>query len=115
MLKGCAELVNKRLTGKTAPKYLRDSELQMTQSSQSDFPAIEAMQRTRRCKAHSKRTGLPCQSPAVKDYNVCRMHGARGGVPSGTANGRYSHGQRTDKHRAMMALIKICGKAAKDL
>jgi hypothetical protein len=28
-----------------------------------------------RCKAKSKRTGLPCRSPAVNGYRVCRIHG----------------------------------------
>jgi hypothetical protein len=48
-----------------------------------------------RCRAKSKRTGLPCQSPAVKGYRVCRMHGARGGAPEGKRNGNFRHGGRT--------------------
>jgi len=48
-----------------------------------------------RCQAKSKRTGLPCRSPAVKDYRVCRMHGARGGAPEGKRNGNFRHGGRT--------------------
>jgi hypothetical protein len=48
-----------------------------------------------RCHAKSKRTGLPCRSPAVKGYLVCRMHGARGGAPEGKENGNFRHGGRT--------------------
>ena len=48
-----------------------------------------------RCRAKSKRTGLPCRSPAVKGYRVCRMHGARGGAPEGKRNGNFRHGGRT--------------------
>ena len=48
-----------------------------------------------RCRAKSKRTGLPCQSPAVKGYCVCRMQSARGGAPEGKRNGNFRHGGRT--------------------
>jgi len=48
-----------------------------------------------RCGAKSKRTSLPCQSPAVKGYRVCRMHGAGGGAPEGKRNGNFRHGART--------------------
>lgn len=30
----------------------------------------------RQCRAKSKRSGRRCQSPAVRGYDVCRMHGA---------------------------------------
>ena len=39
-----------------------------------------------RCAAKSKRSGKPCQSPAVTGHKVCRMHGARGGAPNGNRN-----------------------------
>ena len=54
-----------------------------------------------RCKAKSKRTGLACRSPAVNGYQVCRMHGARGGAPEGKRNGNFRHGVRgkSSKHR----------------
>ena len=42
-----------------------------------------------RCRAKSKRTGLPCRSPAVKGDRVCRMHGAGGGAPQGKLNGNF--------------------------
>lgn len=32
-----------------------------------------------RCKAKSKRSGKQCKNYRIKGYNVCRMHGARGG------------------------------------
>ena len=83
----------------------------MSQSKKSDLKAVEAMQKALRCKAHSKRSGLPCKSPAVKGYNVCRMHGARGGAPSGKANGRFVHGSRTIQHKAAMFLAKYCSQS----
>lgn len=50
-----------------------------------------------RCIARSKRTGQPCRAPAVRGWQVCRMHGARGGAPEGKRNGNYRHGARTKK------------------
>lgn len=50
-----------------------------------------------RCQAKSKRTGHPCRSPAVTGYQVCRMHGARGGAPAGQLNGNFRHGGRTQE------------------
>lgn len=58
-------------------------------------PDINPMHLAPRCCAHSKRTGLSCRSPAVRGWRVCRMHGARGGAPSGHLNGNYRHGSRT--------------------
>ena len=48
-----------------------------------------------RCMAKSKRSGLPCQAPAVRGKHVCRMHGAYGGAPKGEAHGMYQHGRFT--------------------
>ena len=50
-----------------------------------------------RCTATSKRTGQPCQAPAVRGWKVCRFHGARGGGPKGERNGMYRHGQYTQE------------------
>jgi hypothetical protein len=61
----------------------------------SDNPMQLAIHRAKRCQARSKRTGKPCRSPAVRGWNVCRMHGARGGAPKGKDNGNYRHGCRT--------------------
>jgi hypothetical protein len=40
--------------------------------------------RRRQSSARSKRSGQPCRAPAVRGWQVCRMHGARGGAPHGT-------------------------------
>src|SRR5258706_10957837 len=61
------------------------------QSSRGLQAAGEAL----RCHARTKRTGLQCKGPAVNGWKVCRMHGARGGAPSGDGNGQYRHGRRT--------------------
>ena len=63
-----------------------------------------------RCHARTKRTGLQCKGPAVNGWMVCRMHGARGGAPTGDANGQYRHGRRTkavlSERREMLVLIR---------
>ena len=64
-----------------------------------------------RCRAKSKRTGLPCQAPAVGGYRVCRMHGAGGGAPEGKQNGNFRHGGRTNEavavSRYMRELLRL--------
>jgi hypothetical protein len=53
-----------------------------------------------RCTAKSKRSKARCKAPAVKGWNVCRMHGARGGAPEGKGNGNYVHGLKTKQAAA---------------
>lgn len=66
-----------------------------------------------RCTARSKRSGKPCMSPAVKGYSVCRMHGARGGAPTGVGNGNYSHGLRSAFYIELLGGSRLLSKAAK--
>lgn len=40
----------------------------------------------KQCTATSKLSGERCKNPAVKGYDVCRMHGARGGAPKKNLN-----------------------------
>lgn len=56
-----------------------------------------AFQDAPRCSATSKRTGKPCQAPAVRGRTVCRFHGAGGGGPRGKRNGMYRHGLYTNE------------------
>lgn len=69
-----------------------------------------------RCTATAKATGCRCKAPAIKGWRVCRMHGARGGAPSGPRNGRWKHGQRTAQtesaFRAVRALAKLASEVA---
>jgi hypothetical protein len=66
-----------------------------------------------RCRAKSKRTGLPCRSPAVRGYRVCRMHGARGGAPTGERNGKYRHGARTKEAIQAVRLVSLLSGLAR--
>ena len=68
-----------------------------------------------RCRARSKRSGLPCKAPAVTGYRVCRMHGARGGAPEGKCNGNYRHGQATNEGRRIIARINHLGRMLRQL
>ncbi len=69
-----------------------------------------AFQKAPRCSARSKRTGKPCQAPAVRGCAVCRFHGARGGAPKGARNGRYKHGlfttEAVEERRVIRELLR---------
>jgi hypothetical protein len=64
-----------------------------------------SFQNAPRCSATSKRTGERCKAPAVRGWNVCRFHGARGGAPKGEANGSYKHGLHTQEAIAERRLL----------
>ena len=73
-----------------------------------------ALHQALRCKARSKRTGKPCQSPAVRGWAVCRMLGARGGAPKGKANGNYKTGEHTVELREAKRLVRAILRLAKE-
>ena len=79
--------------------------------------ATYPFQKSPRCKAISKRTGQPCQAPAVSGWKVCRFHGAGGGAPKGRANGAYRHGlfirEARQSRRAVSLLLKESRKLLK--
>jgi hypothetical protein len=59
-----------------------------------------------RCTAKSKRTRKPCRWPAVRGWQVRRMHAARGGAPERKRNGNYRHGARSKATIELRRLIK---------
>ncbi len=69
-----------------------------------------SFQKAPRCSATSKRSGKPCQAPAVRGWTVCRFHGARGGAPKGKANAAYRHGLYTaeaiEERRVLRELLR---------
>ena len=71
---------------------------------------VYAFQKAPRCSATSKRTGKPCQAPAVRGWTVCRFHGASGGAPKGARNGNYKHGLYTktavEERRVIRELLR---------
>jgi len=77
-----------------------------------DQPHALDMHRASRCRAKSKRSGKPCQSPAVRGYSVCRMHGAGGGAPRGNRNA-LKHGAHTAEARALNREIQALARMAR--
>jgi hypothetical protein len=68
-----------------------------------------------RCTAHSKRTGLLCKSPAVRGWNVCRMHGAGGGALAGVDHPNFRHGLRSQEMQEVRRLASLLSRAAWDV
>ena len=59
----------------------------------------------RQCQAKCKATQRQCRCPAVRGYQVCRVHGARGGPRTAEglarcAKARLVHGKETREKRA---------------
>ena len=78
---------------------------------ESDANPMQSAHSALRCRAKAKATGDPCKAPAVRGWQVCRMHGAGGGAPSGPCNGAWMHGDRSrvseQDRRKIMALVKL--------
>lgn len=66
-----------------------------------------------RCCATSKRTGLRCRAPAVREWRVCRFHGAGGGAPEGRRNGAYRTGVSTNEMKAVRREIRELIRSAR--
>ena len=78
----------------------------------SDANPIDPAQRLRdapRCTARAKSTRVRCKAPAVRGWRVCRVHGARGGAPSGAKHPNYKHGLRTKQMVALRRLASLLG------
>jgi hypothetical protein len=53
-----------------------------------------------RCRARCRRSKLPCRGPAMREKPVCRLHGGKGGGPTGKHNGAYRTGRYTAEAKA---------------
>ena len=53
-----------------------------------------------RCRARCWGSKLPCRGPAMRGKPVCRLHGAKGGGPTGKHNGAYRTGRYTAEAKA---------------
>jgi hypothetical protein len=73
----------------------------------------QRLQSAPRCTAKSKRTGLPCRSPAVRGWRVCRMHGAGGGQKAGTDHSQYQHGGYSRDALEMRKLVTALTRNAR--
>jgi hypothetical protein len=61
-----------------------------------------------RCGAHSRRTGNPCRSPAMKNGR-CRMHGGKAGRKP--VHGRYTKAA-TAERKAALDVLRLLGELA---
>lgn len=68
-----------------------------------------------RCRAHSKRSGLPCKAPAVTGWQVCHFHGAGGGHPAGPAHPTWKHGMRSQDAVAMRRLVNEIARETREI
>jgi hypothetical protein len=83
----------------------------MTQTSPNDLNNPTArLNAAPRCGARAKRTGQPCQSPAIKGKARCRMHGGRStGPPKGNKNA-LRHGKRSAEARAIRFHLAVMAR-----
>jgi hypothetical protein len=57
-----------------------------------------------RCGAYARRTGQPCQAPAMRNGR-CRMHGGKGGRPP--THGRYTAAAIAERRRLRELLHRL--------
>ena len=68
------------------------------------------MHQALRCHAKSKRrSGSPCQAPAMRGHSVYRMHGAGGGAPKGNRNA-LKHGGFTAEGLALKGEVSAMAR-----
>jgi len=77
--------------------------------------ALAAANDAPRCTAHSKRTGQPCQAPAVTGWYVCRFHGAHGGHQAGQAHPSWRHGIRARRWLEERRLLNELVREAREI
>ncbi|WP_425434558.1 phage integrase central domain-containing protein [Litoreibacter janthinus] len=62
----------------------------------------------------AKSTRQRCKCPSKRGWNVCRLHGAEGGAPFGTAHPNYRHGMRTKEMENVRRLTSLLGRKVRD-
>ena len=86
---------------------------------ESDANPMHKAHNAPRCHAKAKTTGNRCKAPAKRGWQVCRMHGAGGGAPTGMANGAWRHGGRSKQAQrtrlSLMDMIRMARDAANAL
>jgi hypothetical protein len=82
---------------------------------QSDVNPMQSAHAAPRCSAHAKRTGEPCQAPAVAGWTVCRLHGAGGGHPAGPSHPRWTHGMRSQSAVDLRRMVNEIAREARQI
>ena len=83
--------------------------------SEGDANPMQSADAAPRCTARSKRTRAPCGNPAVRGWQVCRMHGARGGHAAGEDHPAWDHGQRSREAVARRRLVNEALRGAREV
>ena len=65
--------------------------------------------------ATAKSTGQRCQCPSRQGWTVCRLHGAGGGAPSGSAHPNNKHDLRTKQMQDIRRLASFLGKETRGM
>jgi len=81
----------------------------------SDANLMQSAHAAPRCTAKSKRTGKPCNAPAVRGWSVCRMHGARGGAKAGALHPNWKHGGRSADAVALRKFVNALSRESREL
>jgi hypothetical protein len=68
-----------------------------------------------RCRARCRHSKLPCRGAAIRGKPVCRLHGGKGGGPTGKRNGAYRTGHYTAEAKAERRESRLLLKAVRDL
>jgi len=68
-----------------------------------------------RCTARAKTTRCRCKGPAVKGWQVCRMHGAGGGHPPGKNHPSWRHGMRSQEWLATRSELNELVREAREV
>ena len=79
---------------------------------ENDVSPMDRVRAASRRTATSKRSGAPCQAPAVTGWAVCRHHGARGGHAPGPVHPRWVHEMRS---RASVGMRKAVTQLVREV
>ena len=70
--------------GRTSPLKISDChQCHVRKMSDNLTSPVARPRKALQCRASAKRTGKPCQGPAVNGWRVCRVHGAAVALPRG--------------------------------
>ena len=69
--------------------------------------ALLLAQAAPRCRARCRQSKLPCRAPAMRGKQVCRLHGGKGGGPTGERNGAYRTGRYTAETKAERRQLRL--------
>ena len=84
----------------------------MAKCDANPMSPVDRLRAAPRCHAMAKSTGERCKCPAVRGWQVCRLHGARGGHAAGPGHPQWKHGGSSQQVMLARRLATILGRAA---